>query len=159
MSLRVVTSDDWPLWRDLRVAALTDAPHAFRARLADWESGGREQWRARLATPGAHHVVAVRDGRPVGMVRGVPGDGPRSELRSLWVDSEARGAGVGDRLVASVTAWALRSGARTLRLAVVPGNEAALALYLRHGFVAVGAPGEPLADGVTRERVLDKALR
>ncbi|GAA3851503.1 GNAT family N-acetyltransferase [Streptomyces sedi] len=159
MSLRVATSDDWPLWRDLRVAALTEAPHAFRARLADWESGGREQWRARLTAPGTHPVVALRDGRPVGVVRGVPGDGGTSELRSLWVASEARGQGIGDRLIEAVTTWALRAGSTTLRLAVIPGNEAALALYRRHGFVPAEAPGEPPAHRMSGERVLVRPLR
>ncbi|WP_026047804.1 MULTISPECIES: GNAT family N-acetyltransferase [Streptomyces] len=159
VSLRIMTPDDWPLWQEIRVAALTDAPHAFRARLADWPRGGREEWRARLAIPGSRNLVALREGRPVGMVRGVPGDGGTSELRSLWVSPEARGGGVGDRLVEAVTAWALRSGSTALRLAVIPGNESAAALYRRHGFVATGEHGDVLPDGVTREQVMVRRLR
>ncbi|MET9494444.1 GNAT family N-acetyltransferase [Streptomyces sp. NPDC006552] len=60
VSLRVITSDDWPLWQEIRVAALGDTPRAFTARLADWHDGGAEQWRARLAIPGSYNVVALR---------------------------------------------------------------------------------------------------
>ncbi len=66
------------------------------------------------------------------------------------------GQGVGDLLTGAVEAWARRVGARALRLAVVPGNEAAVALYRRHGFVASGELGEVLGDGVSRERVMVK---
>ncbi|MBO3677584.1 GNAT family N-acetyltransferase [Streptomyces sp. NEAU-YJ-81] len=159
VDLRVVTTDDWPLWRDVRRAALAEAPHAFKSRLADWHRGGEERWRARLETPGAHHVVALLDGRAVGMAGGLPGDGGPPELRSVWVSPEARGHGIGDRLIAAVETWALRAGATALRLAVLPGNAPAIALYERHGFVAIQEPGDLLADGVTRELVMVKALR
>lgn len=46
-----------------------------------------------------------------------------------------------------------------LKLAVVPGNESAIALYLRNGFVMTDEPGELLADGVTRENVMVRTLR
>ncbi|MEU5023085.1 GNAT family N-acetyltransferase [Streptomyces milbemycinicus] len=153
-----VTEDDWPLWREVRLAALTDAPHAFKARLADWHTGGEEQWRARLALPGAYNVVALLDGRAAGMARGVPGGGRASELRSVWVSPEARGSGIADQLIAAVEAWARQSGATVLKLAVIPGNGPAIALYQRNGFVAMEELGDLLPDGVTREHVMAKRL-
>ncbi|PBO27178.1 GNAT family N-acetyltransferase, partial [Streptomyces albidoflavus] len=145
VELRVLASDDdWPVWRQARLAALSEAPHAFRARLADWPHGGEDRWRARLTMPGAHNLVAVRDGGTVGMAAGMPGADATYELRSVWVSPRVRGQGVGDLLTGGVEAWARRTGARALRLAVVPGNEAAVALYLRHGFVASGELGEVL---------------
>ncbi|PZG73113.1 GNAT family N-acetyltransferase, partial [Streptomyces sp. NTH33] len=47
----------------------------------------------------------------------------------------------------------------TLKLAVIPGNESAIALYQRNGFIIAEELGDLLADGVTRERVMAKALR
>lgn len=138
MLLRALTTDDWPLWRDARLAALTDAPEAFTSRLDDWQAGGERRWRARLETPGTYNLVAVSDGRPVGMASGVPGDDGVPELRSVWVSPRARGQGLGDRLIGAVEAWARRSGASALRLAVIDGNEPAIALYRRHGFLDAG---------------------
>ncbi|MBQ0986300.1 GNAT family N-acetyltransferase [Streptomyces sp. F63] len=163
LRLRVLTDPDrdWPLWREVRLAALTDAPHAFKARLADWDRGGEERWRARLGTPGAYNVVALLDDRAVGVAGGLPGDGGGRtwELRSVWVGPEARGRGVADRLLAAVERQARRAGATQLKLAVVPGNDAAVELYRRHGFVATGERGDILPDGGAREQVMAKTLR
>ncbi|MET8307857.1 GNAT family N-acetyltransferase [Micromonospora sp. NPDC005173] len=159
LSLRTVTIDDWPLWRETRLAALAEAPYAFKSRLAEWHKGGEERWRSRLAMLGSYNIVALLDDHAVGMAAGVPGDNGISELRSVWVGPKARGRGVGDRLIAAVETWALRSDARTLKLAVIPGNEAAIALYRRNGFVVTRQLGSLLSDGVTREQVMEKALR
>ncbi|MFJ9949379.1 GNAT family N-acetyltransferase [Kitasatospora sp. NPDC091207] len=159
VTLRVLTTDDWPLWRTLRLAALADAPDAFKPRLADWHSGERERWRARLGIPGAHHVAALLDGRAVGMASGLPGEGGTRELRSVWVGSEARGRGIGSRLIAAVETWALESGGAVLKLTVLPGNEPAIALYRRNGFSTADELGGVRPEGITREHVMVKALR
>ncbi|WP_063794905.1 GNAT family N-acetyltransferase [Kitasatospora sp. MBT66] len=140
--------DDWPLWRDARLAALRDAPHAFKVRLSDWPTGGEEEWRARFARRDAVHVVAVSaDGRPVGLAGGIPSPGRdgAAELRSLWVGPEARGRRTGDRLLAAVEAWARRTGRTSLRLAVLAGNAPAEALYRRNGFTDADEPDAPCA--------------
>jgi ribosomal protein S18 acetylase RimI-like enzyme len=157
--LRVLTKSDWPLWREVRLAALGDAPQAFKARLADWHSGGEERWRERLEMPDAYNIVALLDGRTVAVASGLPGESGACELRSVWVGPQARGRGIGDRLIATVERWALQSDATTLKLAVIPGNEPAIALYQRNGFIIAEELGELLADGVTREQVMVKALR
>jgi hypothetical protein len=65
IELRVLTPDDWPSWRELRLAALAEAPYAFGSRLADWQGDhDREQrWRDRLGIPGSYNVIAVLDGQ------------------------------------------------------------------------------------------------
>ena len=64
IELRVLTPDDWRIWRRIRLAALAEAPYAFGSRLADWQGDGdrEERWRARLGIPGSFNVVAVLDG-------------------------------------------------------------------------------------------------
>lgn len=133
----VAGSDDWWLWRELRLEALADAPDAFSSRLADWQGDGdrEERWRARLNIPGSCNVIAVLDGRPVGMVSGFPSpqDGV-AELGTLWVSRAVRGRGIGNRLVRAVEQWAMHEGAEVLLLTVSPDNEPAIALYRRNGF-------------------------
>jgi ribosomal protein S18 acetylase RimI-like enzyme len=152
--LRVLTPDDWRVWRELRLAALAEAPEAFGARLADWQGDDdrEERWRQRLAIPGAEDYVAYLAGRPVGMASGVPSDGG-VELISMWVDPAARGRGVGDALMAAVERYARARGAAVLRLAVRPANTSAIALYERSGLTEAGEAAED------DERLMEKVLR
>lgn len=161
LEIRVLTPDDWTLWRELRLAALAEAPDAFGATLAEWQGDGdrEERWRARLSIPGGRDFVVLLEGRPVGMVSGVPGgDASTVELISMWVSPEGRGRGVGDLLIDAVARWAGERGAGTLRLSVVETNAKAAALYERNGFVETGELGDLRPDGITRERVLAKSL-
>ena len=161
IEIKLLTPDDWKRWREARLLALAEAPYAFGARLADWQGHGdrEERWRARLAIPGSHNLVAERDGQPLGMVSGVPTpvEGT-AELISMWVHPDARGQGVGDALVGAVVRWARQAGAGRLRLAVAERNEAALRLYRRHRFVATGELGDLMPDGVQREQVMVREL-
>ncbi|TQS25595.1 GNAT family N-acetyltransferase [Microbispora sp. KK1-11] len=163
IELRVLSEDDWQTWREVRLAALAEAPHAFGSTLSEWQGEGdrEERWRARLALPGSHNVIAVIGDRPVGMVSGVPAEAAdEAELISLWVSPTARGEGVGDRLIREVERWAVMDrAARTLRLSVMPDNGRAIALYERYGFEDTGEPGDLLRDGVGRKQVLAKILK
>jgi ribosomal protein S18 acetylase RimI-like enzyme len=160
VEVRVLRPDDWAMWRELRLAALADAPGAFGSRLSDWQGDGdREQrWRARLDIPGSFNVVAVLAGQPAGMASGVPAADGAAELISMWVRPAARGRGVGDRLVGAVEQWAQQARAGVLRLAVIPGNPAALALYQRNGFTLTGELGDLMPDGVRRELIMTKTI-
>lgn len=159
--LRVVTPDDWTVWRELRLAALAEAPYAFGSRLVDWQGDGdrAERWRARLELPGSYNIVALVDGIPAGMASGVPTDKAGVvELISMWVSPRARGRGVGDLLVEAVRRWAVEGGATELRLAVTESNDPAETLYRRHGFRRTVDPPELMPDGVRREYAMSVAL-
>lgn len=156
IGIRVLTEDDWRLWRELRLAALADSPAAFGSRLADWQDAGEERWRSRLAMPGSHNVVAEVDGHPAGMASGVPSDDPDvRELIAMWVRPEARGMGAGDALIAAVAEQARATGATRLRLTVYEQNTVAALLYRRNGFAYTAAPDDTERDV---ERLMVKPL-
>ncbi|WP_433342857.1 N-acetyltransferase family protein [Micromonospora sp. CA-111912] len=158
---RVLTEGDWQVWRELRLAALTEAPYAFGSQLADWQGDGdrEERWRLRLAIPDSYNVVAMLDGQPVGMASGVPTDQDGVvELISMYVAPVGRGRGVGDHLLHAVEQRARQVGAGTLRLAVVKGNDNAWALYRRNGFHDLGELGDLMPDGIRREHIMIKRL-
>ncbi len=157
----MLSEDDWGVWRELRLAALAEAPYAFGSTLADWSGDGDQEgrWRARLSMRGSHNLVALLDGTPMGMASGVPGSGEgTAELVSMWVSPAARGRGVADSLVEAVAAWALERGSHTLELAVMPGNSRAIALYRRLGFKQTDILGSPTPDGSSHELVMSKPL-
>lgn len=147
IGVRRLESDDWRLWRDLRLRALASAPEAFRTRHAYW-SGPHDveaNWR-RLLADRPLNAALTWDDVPVGMVSAThPVDDGAVELHSMWVDAAARGRGVGDAAVRVVLDWTReRHRGRPVELCVKAGNASAIALYVRHGFVDAGTPpGHP----------------
>ncbi|MFF4348724.1 GNAT family N-acetyltransferase [Streptomyces sp. NPDC001530] len=77
-------------------------------------------------------------GRPVGCVMCVRDDAPgTARLRLLLVEPDARGLGIGDRLVEAVVDFARGVGYRELVLWTNDVLTAARRIYQRHGFVLV----------------------
>ena len=142
---RRLAEGDWAAFRDVRLAALRDAPEAFGSTAADAEQLDEAAWRARL-TQRAVFVAEVGTQR-VGLVAGIAGEQTgAAELVSMWVAPAWRGHGVGDRLVDVVLRWAADAGFRTVHLWVAQGNAYAGALYARHGFTATGQV-QPMGHG------------
>jgi GNAT superfamily N-acetyltransferase len=142
--------DDTELVRDLRLAALADAPDAFctdPAVEACWSAAEWQRWCS--GGPGATFLVRAAEGGAVGLVRAVP-DASGCELEAMWVAPGARGGGAADLLVGAVVDWAAAAGAGPVHLEVIDGNHRARALYERHGFRPAG---EPTCDGAGRARL------
>jgi hypothetical protein len=61
LEIQTLTPDDWPAWRELRLAALAGAPQQFGSKLADWqgENDRPERWRSRLESPGSRNLIAT----------------------------------------------------------------------------------------------------
>jgi ribosomal protein S18 acetylase RimI-like enzyme len=160
IEVRAVRVDDWTLWRDVRLAALGEAPYAFGSTLAEWQGEGDTElrWRARL-TALPLNLLAYVNGQAAGMVSATAVNPAGTiELISMWVAPFARGQGVGDSLVAAVIEWARGQRAARIALAVVKSNQHAIALYCRHRFADAGAI-DCTGSGIASERqmVLDLA--
>jgi prolyl oligopeptidase len=158
IDVRALTPADWQIWRELRLAALAEAPTAFGSRLADWQDAGQERWRDRLAIPGSVNFIALLERKPAGMASGIPGENGIPVLISMWVSPAGRGRGIGDRLVQAVAQWACSQGAAALRLAVAEDNQHAAALYRRNGFTDTGELANPLPPGNRTVKVMMKQL-
>src|SRR5688500_3830984 len=120
VEVRALTPEDWRLWREVRHAALRDAPEAFGSTLAYWSGDGDSEprWRARLGDVPLN-LVALDAGSPIGQASGTqPDEDGRSELISMWVAPAARGTGVADALVEAVAEWAQSVGAAAVRLSI-----------------------------------------
>ncbi|MCW8379941.1 bifunctional helix-turn-helix transcriptional regulator/GNAT family N-acetyltransferase [Streptomyces justiciae] len=80
--------------------------------------------------------IAELDGRPVGCVMCVRDEAPATaRLRLLLVEPDARGLGIGDRLVTAVVDFAREVGYRDLVLWTNDILSSARHIYQRHGFV------------------------
>ena len=136
-----VTPDGWRLWRELRLAALTEARGAFGSTLEEWSGAAdtEQRWRARLETVPLNLALTCY-GDPVGMVSATAPDGDRpAELISPWVAPDSRGRGVGDEAIRRVLARVRRNfPGSNVELSVKTDNDHAVRLYERHGFVDAG---------------------
>jgi ribosomal protein S18 acetylase RimI-like enzyme len=172
-SVSPVAPEDWAVLRQVRLAALAEAPYAFSSTLAREQNSTEDQWRARVTN--VLHFLAWQDGEPVGLAAGFaepsgdqaadgqagqPGAGPGRgwHLVSMWVSPQARGSGAAEQLVQAVCAAARADGATRIRLWVTDANPRAQAFYQRLGFCRTGArgvvrPEEP--DHWEEERELD----
>jgi ribosomal protein S18 acetylase RimI-like enzyme len=143
----VLSPEEWQLWRELRRAALAEAPDAFGSTLAEWSGAGatEQRWRARLEAVALNLVLTVA-AEPAGMVSATAPDADGAvELISLWVAPALRGRGVGDEAVARVLAWArTEHPASHVVLSVKLSNRPAIRLYQRLRFVDAGpSPDDP----------------
>jgi len=109
---------------------------------------------AGFAPPRDRIFIAERAGRFVGSIasKGLPD--ATAQLRFLLVEHEARGRGLGRRLVRGVLDHARRCGDRRIVLDTASDLAAARALYAAHGFRRTASvTGEPfLPRGVASER-------
>jgi len=136
-------------------------PRLRRARAGDLEAlvaleqasfaGDRmsaRQWRRHVASPRAIAIVAVEGERLLGVALVFTHAAHDiARLYSLATAEDARGRGIGDRLVAAVERAAGAAGRRRLRLEVREDNRAAQRLYERRGFRRIGRRAGYYEDG------------
>lgn len=139
IEIRQVDPDEWATVRKIRLAALLESPDWFWATY-DEEVEKPESWWRDFIEAGAW-FIAYEVERSVGIaaaVRAPELEESDRQLISMWVEPDARGGGVGTKVVDAVKAWARANGVRELQLQVTQENKAAARLYERCGFEATG---------------------
>jgi L-amino acid N-acyltransferase YncA len=163
---------------NIRTATATDVPditriynEGIRDRLATLETEERtpEERQAWLEARDERHPVLVAErGGTVAGWGSLNVFNPRPAYMhvvdfSIYVGREARGAGIGQALLAALIERARELGYHKLVLAAFPQNEAGMRLYTRFGFRQVGVYREHgLLDGrwvdvVIMERLLHQS--
>jgi ribosomal protein S18 acetylase RimI-like enzyme len=131
-----LTEDDWQTLRDVRLAALADAPYAFGSTLAQEQVLDEAEWRGRLTR--AWWILAVQNAENAGLVGMYLSEPDTPMLISMWVRPGYRGHGVGDVLITELLRWAAENRWSQVVLRVADGNDAARRLFIRHGFTPTG---------------------
>jgi DNA-binding MarR family transcriptional regulator/GNAT superfamily N-acetyltransferase len=99
-----------------------------------------------VTPPGGALIVARLHGRPIGCGSVKTPRGAPAYLKRMWVAREARGLGVGRRLLAELEAYARSTGAKSIQLETNRALREAIALYRASGYVEVPAfNAEPYA--------------
>jgi GNAT superfamily N-acetyltransferase len=160
--VRQLAREEWSLLRDLRLAALVDAPDQFGETSLMALQRSVEEWTALTSsdTSGSAsdtHIAEV-DGAAVGMAFAIQDrtDAATGRIGGMWVAPDARGHGIGMALVRAVIDWSRSRGMQRVRLWVVPST-AADELYRRAQFIPTGA--QKLFPGDDSRSVIEMQLK
>jgi DNA-binding MarR family transcriptional regulator/GNAT superfamily N-acetyltransferase len=144
-----------------------DSQHCLRAYFAELEQrSGAALDPATVAAAAPHEMRPPEGAMLVAYLRGEPiGCGALKlhgrkpcELKRMWVDPEARGLGLGRRLLAELESRAAGAGAKRVRLETSRHLPEAIALYRSSGYVEVPAfNDEPFADRWFEKRLSAKS--
>jgi ribosomal protein S18 acetylase RimI-like enzyme len=142
--------------RDATPADIDDLS-LLETRSFDGDRLSRRSFRRIIGAPGAALRVARTKGRLAGyaLLLFRIGSG-LARLYSIAVDPQARGSGLGARLLTDAEMTARKRGSRALRLEVRADNAPAIALYRRRGYEPDGARENYYEDGATALRFLKR---
>lgn len=140
MRTRVLSPDDWELWRDLRLRSLLKDPDAFGSSHARELGFDESTWRERLDEAANGPTVVASDGKGVDVSigagwRDAPG---RLMVVAMWTAPEHRGHGAARHVLAAVVDRARQHGLQA-HLWVADANPDARRLYERAGFRGDGS--------------------
>ena len=153
LQIRRASADDWAALRQIRLAALAEAPWAFGSTLEREQGFTEETWRSRAE---AHPVFLAFEGdRAVATATAFvdPEQEPDAvQVIGMYVAPEARGRGCARLLLDAVVDTAASSCARRVLLQVTTANGHAERVYRRYGFTETGRrkplPHSPEIDQV-----------
>jgi ribosomal protein S18 acetylase RimI-like enzyme len=156
--VREVGQHEWELLRDVRLAALREAPYAFGSTYEREAPFTEEQWRGRLSSRSVAFFAFAEDPDSPAGLAGVYEEDGAADVMSMWVRPAARGRGVGEALLVAAAGWSKARGHDSLYLWVTETNEAARRLYERCGFSSTG-DRQPLPSDVSLQEIrMSRAL-
>jgi len=104
--------------------------------------------------PRGRTLVAYRSGSPIGTGALKDAGAAPPEIKRLWVSADARGLGVGQRLLDALEAAAADGGADRVRLDTHRALTEAIEMYRAHGYVEI----EPYNEEPLAHHWLEKRL-
>jgi ribosomal protein S18 acetylase RimI-like enzyme len=153
--IETITLQNLPLFKEVRLHALQEAPYAFGSTYARESVFTESEWVARLDRWNGERgvgFIAVDGASPCG-IAGIlldEKDPRRADLVSMWTAPSHRQSGVGSLLVNQVLAWAGARNVSTLLLMVTSNNAGAIRFYEKLGFARTGHtepyPNDPAVE-------------
>jgi ribosomal protein S18 acetylase RimI-like enzyme len=142
-TLHQITPTLAPIYKEVRLRALSDTPSAFGstyARESQFTDADWLQRAANLGTPRSIGYLAHHQNEYCGIAAAFLNEQTpqHAELVSMWVAPEHRRTNTGRLLVNAIESWARSREAYTLQLMVTSGNLTAISFYQRLGFIKTG---------------------
>jgi ribosomal protein S18 acetylase RimI-like enzyme len=140
ISVRRIKIGEGSLYKRMRLASLSDSPHAFATTLESANSRGLDSWneQADSAAVGVDRVTffAFFNDDPVGIAAFYRDDQNKDwgEVLQFWVDPAQRGGAVAGILIEEIFSWARKQAFKHLCAWVTKENERAIRFYRKYGF-------------------------
>ena len=150
ITLRRLRVGEVELFKQIRLAALQDAPYAFPTTYDSALQRTAESWheQAERTAQGTDRAtfIAFSDDLPIGMTALYRREDTvdTGELLQVWVSPEHRGTKVAWDLMDAIFKWARENNFRRIIAGVTKGNDRALRFYIKYGFTL----HEESAEGV-----------
>jgi ribosomal protein S18 acetylase RimI-like enzyme len=159
--VEVLTENEGPRLRDIRLAALQEYPSAFMSSYEREAAYSQRRW-AEEVVRGEWHIMLVDD-KEVGLVGVTREDGMSAQqcyLEALWIAPGSRRSGVGSVFLRTVLERLRDNGVHTVWLYILDGNDGAMRFYRRFGFQSTyerhPLPGHPAGnEELVRLRMAD----
>lgn len=135
INVRLLDEDEWSVYRDVRLRALSESPEAFVATAAQEQEYSEERWRERMNR--SRRLLAEREDEVLGVasLKVLDEDDERiGELFGLWVAPDFRGSGVARRLLEAAAGQARADDLTHLIYWVGTDNGRAVAFASSFGF-------------------------
>src|SRR5687768_6786251 len=111
MNIKLLTSDDWEKYKNIRLAALTTDPQAFGSSLADEIRREEPEWRMRLENPIRFFYVVEENGVIQSIAGGFKDNENKWNVVAVHTLPEARGRGDAEILVSKLVERAKKTDA------------------------------------------------
>lgn len=138
-TIRILTEQEWPLWREIRLEAIRTHPEAFYGDYDEELALTDAQWQGKAKH--STYFVAEHPGQwqaGAGLLRYNERKlAHRAYIFGIYVRESARGNKLADALMEAILHHA-NGKLELLTLGVGDHNAAAIRIYERHGFVACG---------------------
>lgn len=139
--VELLSVDQWQRAKKLRLASLSDSPHAIGGNLETESLQSESEWRIKFEK--LHYLVASVDGidGAIMTVENLVGDfGATAWIGGCWSSPEYRGVGLLKAMMKYVDKHAQDKGWQRHGLGVWEDNYAAITVYEKLGFEAMGDP-------------------
>ena len=154
ITIRRIRIGETDLFKQVRLAALRDAPYAFGTTYDLALQRSAEIWRERAEST-AHGsdgatFFAFSDNAPIGMAAlfRTKDQADAGELMQVWVAAEYRGTSTAWDLMDAVFKWAGENNFRTIIAGVTKVNARARNFYIKYGFSVIDEISASDSEGV-----------
>lgn len=139
MKIRLLTLDDWQIWRSLRLEALQNSPESLASSYEEEMKYSQEEWKNKLIKSNVfgafvnNKLIAGAGFYNLNRLKTMH----RGDLFAMYVTPKYRGQGIASQLIEVVINHA-KSRVIQLHLSCVTNNESAVKLYQKYGFRIYG---------------------